>query len=73
MKRVKLSQMNLTGANSFVVEGVKYTQLYVVGTKFYFFGAESNVVLDCTESPHLIARDHGCLMGEYNVQLNTYS
>ena len=72
MKRVKLSQMNLTGANSFVVEGVKYTDLTVVGTEFHFSNDKSNVVLDASESPHLIARDHGCLMGEYNVPLDTY-
>lgn len=72
MKRVKLSQMNLTGANSFVIEGVKYTDLAVVGSQFHFSNTEYNVVLDKSESPHLIARDHGCLMGEYNVPLDTY-
>ena len=65
--------MNLTGANSFVIEGVKYTDLTVVGTEFHFSNDKSNVALDASESPHLVARDHGCLMGEYNVQLNTYS
>jgi hypothetical protein len=73
MKRVKLSKMNLDGANSFVIEGVKYTDLTVIDTQFHFSNAKSNVVLAESDSPHLIDRDHGCLMGEYNVQLNTYS
>lgn len=36
MKRVKLSQMNLTGANSFIIEGVRYNDLAVVGIQFHF-------------------------------------
>lgn len=68
MKRVKLSEMKLEGATSFVVEGVKYTDLAVVGTQFYFFSAKSNVVLDESEAPHLIAREGAkTLICEHNV------
>ena len=70
MKRVKLSQMNLTGANSFVIEGVKYTDLAVVGSQFHFSNTEYNVVLDKSESPHLIAREGAkTLICEHNVPI----
>ena len=47
-----------------------YTDLAVVGSQFHFSNTESNVVLDKSESPHLIAREGAkTLICEHNVPI----